>query len=51
MNSDRNSWDSKNVQECLIFIVVPLLRPENIKERWKQIERYIPKIKYIYKLK
>ena len=28
-------------QKCLIFIVVPLLRLENIKERKKKIERYI----------
>ena len=37
-----------NGQKCLIFIVVPLLRLENIKERWKRIERCIQNI---YKLK
>ena len=26
----------KNEQKYFIFIVVPLLRPENIKERWKK---------------
>ena len=31
-------------QKCLIFIVVSLLRLENIKERWKKIERYIQNI-------
>ena len=41
---------AQNGQKCLIFIVVPLLRPENIKERWKKIERYIQIIK-IFKLK
>ena len=45
---------SQNGQKCLIFIVVPLLRLENIKERWKKIESYsknIQNIKNIYKLK
>ena len=36
----------KNGQKCLIFIVVPLLRLKNIKERWKKkIERYNQSIK------
>ena len=30
---------AQNRQKSLIFIVVPLLRLENIKERWKKIER------------
>ena len=41
-------------KKCLIFIVVPLLRLENINERWKKIERYIryiQSIKNICKLK
>ena len=42
---------AQNGQKCLIFIMVPLLRFENIKERWKKIERYIQSIKNIYKLK
>ena len=45
---------TQNGQKCLIFIIfiiVPLLRLENIKERWKKIERYIQSIKNIYKLK
>ena len=42
---------TQNGQKCLIFIVVPLLRLENIKERWKKLERYIQSIKNIYKLK
>ena len=42
---------AQNGQKCLIFIVVPLLRLDNIKERWKKIERYIQSIKDIYKLK
>ena len=41
----------QNGQKCLIFIVVPLLRLENIKERWKKIERYIQSRKNIYTLK
>ena len=40
-----------NGQKCLIFIVVPLLRLENIKERWEKIERYTQNIKNIYQLK
>ena len=28
---------AQNGRKCLIFIVVPLLRLENIKERWKKI--------------
>ena len=42
---------AQNGQKCLIFIVVPLLRLENIKERWKKIERYIQSIQKTYKLK
>ena len=42
---------AQNEQKCLIFIVVPLLRLENIKERWKKIERYIQSMKNIYNLK
>ena len=42
---------TQNRQKCLIFIVAPLLRLENIKERWKKIERCIQSIKNIYKLK
>ena len=41
----------QNGQKCLIFIVVSLFRLENIKERWKKIERYIQSVKNIYKLK
>ena len=29
-------WIAQNRQKCLIFIVIPLLRLENIKERWKK---------------
>ena len=36
---------AQNGQTCLIFIAVPLIRLENIKERWKTIERYIQSIK------
>ena len=46
MHSNRNGWDSTNGQKCLIFIVAPLLRLENIKEIWKKMERYKYK-KYI----
>ena len=50
---------AENWQKRLIFIVVPLLKFENIKEkdilkkknRWKKIERYIQIIKNKYKLK
>ena len=42
---------AQNGQKCLIFIVVPLLRFKNIKERWENIERYVQKLKNIYKLK
>ena len=35
---------AQNGQKCLIFIVVSLLRLENIKEKWKKIERYIQNI-------
>ena len=38
---------AQNGQKCLIFIVVPLLRLENIKERRKKkIERYKKYSKY-----
>ena len=37
---------AQNGQKCLIFIVVPLLRLENIKERWKKLERYIQSIMF-----
>ena len=36
----------QNGQKCLIFIVVPLLRLENIKKRWKKMERDIQSIIY-----
>ena len=39
---------AQNGQKCLIFIVVPPLRLENIKERWKKTERYIQSVKNIY---
>ena len=42
---------ARNGQKCLIFIVVPQIRLENIKERWKNIERYTESIENIYKLK
>ena len=42
---------AQNGQKCLIFIVVALLKLENIKERWKKMERYIQSMKNIYKLK
>ena len=42
---------AQNGQKCLIFIVVPLLRLESIKERWKKTESYIQSMKNIYKLK
>ena len=44
---------AQNWRKCLIFIVVPILRLENIKERWKKIEsiKSIQSIKNIYKLK
>ena len=42
---------AQHVQKCLIFIGVSLLRLENIKERWKKIQRYIQNIKNICKLK
>ena len=51
MNSNRNGWDSTKRAKMPYFIVVPLLRLENIKERWKKIERYIQSMKNIYKLK
>ena len=36
---------AQNGQKCLIFIVIPLLRLENIKEKWKEIQRFIQSIK------
>ena len=45
------AWIAQNGQKCLIFIVVPPIRLENIKERWKKIERYTQSIKNKYKLK
>ena len=39
---------AQNGHKCLIFIVVPLERLENFKERWKKIERYISSRKNIY---
>ena len=38
---------AQNGQKCLIFVVVHLLKLENIKGRWEKIERYIQSI-YIY---
>ena len=37
----------QNGQKGLIFIVVPLLRLEKIKERREKTERYIRSIKYM----
>ena len=49
MNFKTNGWDSTKLAKRLIFIVVTLLRNDNIKERWKEIERYIQvKIKLSY---
>ena len=31
---------AQNGQKCLNFIMVLLLRIENMKERWKEMERY-----------
>ena len=45
------AWIAQNGHKCFIFIVVPLLRLENIKERRKKIETYIQSIKNIHKLK
>ena len=39
---------AQNMQKCLIFIVVPLLRLKNIKERWEKIKRYFSKYENIY---
>ena len=36
---------AQNGQKCLIFIVDLLLRLENIKERWKNIRRFIQSMK------
>ena len=49
MNFKTNGWDSTKLAKRHIFIVVTLLRNDNIKERWKEIERYIQvKIKLSY---
>ena len=49
MNCKTNGWDSTKLAKRLIFIVVTLLRNDNIKERWKEIKRYIQvKIKLSY---
>ena len=49
MNCKTNGWDSTKLAKRLVFIVVTLLRNDNIKERWKEIERYIQvKIKLSY---
>ena len=42
---------AQNGQKCFTFIVVPLLKLENIKERWKKIEIYIQSIKNTKSLK
>ena len=36
---------AQNGQKCLIFIVVPLLRLENIKERWEKNRKIYSKYK------
>ena len=36
---------AQNGQKCLIFIVTPLLRLENIKERWKKNRKVYSKYK------
>ena len=36
---------AQNGQKCLIFIVDLLLRLENIKERWKNVRRFIQSMK------
>ena len=36
---------AQNVLKRLIFIVIPLIKIENIKERWEKTERYIQSIK------
>ena len=36
---------AQNKHKCFISILVPLLRLENFKERWKKIEKYIQSIK------
>ena len=51
MNSNGNGWDSTKGQKCLIFIMVPLLRLKNIKERWKKNRKIYSKYKNIWKLK
>ena len=49
MNCKRNGWDSTKLAKRLFFIVFTLLTNDNIKERWKEIERYIQvKIKLSY---
>ena len=39
---------AQNQQKCLIFIVVHLLRLENINMIWKKIEIYIQQIKNLH---
>ena len=39
---------AQNRQKCLIFIVVPLLKCENIKEGWKKNRKIYSKYKKIY---
>ena len=35
---------ARNGHKCVIVIVVPLVRLENIKETWKKIVKYIQSI-------
>ena len=42
---------AQNGQKCLIFLVVPLIRFENIKKRRKKLERCIQSVKNIYNFK
>ena len=39
---------AQNGHKCIIFIVVPLLRRENIKERWKKNKNIYLNYKKIY---
>ena len=41
---------AQNGKKCRIFIMVPLLRLANVKQKWKKIEIYINITKNIYKL-
>ena len=45
MNSNRNGWDSTKQTKMLYFILVSLLRLENIKERWKKNKKIYSKCK------